>query len=60
MVRLQTEPEEAAPIGARPEEAEYLEELGDLVAPVGAQAARPRDAEARFSPRRPSPNGSPT
>jgi hypothetical protein len=47
--RLQTEPEEAAPIGARPEEAEYLEELGDLVAGAGAEAARPRDAEARFA-----------
>jgi hypothetical protein len=47
--RLQTEPEDAAPIGARPEEAEYLEELGELVAPSGAGQARPRDAEARFA-----------
>jgi hypothetical protein len=47
--RLQTEPEDAAPIGARPEEAEYLAELGDLVAPSAAAAARPRDAEARFA-----------
>ncbi|MDW8399479.1 MAG: virulence factor SrfC family protein [Acetobacteraceae bacterium] len=47
--RLQTEPEDAAPIGARPEEAEYLAELGELVAPSGGAASRPRDAEARFA-----------
>jgi hypothetical protein len=47
--RLQTEPAEQGPIGARPEEADYLEELGDLVAPSGAGATRPRDAEARFA-----------
>lgn len=45
--RMQTEPEEGV-LGARAQEADYLAELGDLVAP-GAAAEAPSDEAARFA-----------
>jgi hypothetical protein len=47
--RMQTEPADAAPLGVRAQEEEYLAELGDLVAPGDAAAAAPRDEAARFA-----------
>jgi hypothetical protein len=42
--RMQTEPAEEAPVGARAGEEDYLAELGDLVAPAGGTDHRARDA----------------
>jgi len=47
--RMQTEPEEEAPLGARAGEEDYLAELGDLVAPAAAEAPRARDAFERYA-----------
>lgn len=42
--RMQTEPAEEAPVGARAGEEDYLAELGDLVAPAADSGHRARDA----------------
>lgn len=47
--RMQTEPSEETPVGARVGEAEYLAELGDLVAPAADAAHGARDAFERFA-----------
>lgn len=47
--RMQTEPEEEAPVGARAGEEEYLAELGDLVAPSAEGGHRARDAFERYA-----------
>ena len=47
--RLQTEPEEEAPVGTRAGEEDYLAELGDLVAPAAQGEHRARDAFERYA-----------
>lgn len=47
--RMQTEPEEEGPVGARAGEEDYLAELGDLVAPAAAGRHRARDAFERYA-----------
>lgn len=47
--RMQTEPAEEAPVGARAGEEDYLAELGDLVAPAAQGEHRARDAFERYA-----------
>lgn len=47
--RMQTEPDEEAPVGARAGEEDYLAELGDLVAPAAQGEHRARDAFERYA-----------
>ena len=47
--RMQTEPAEEAPVGARAGEEDYLAELGDLVASSAQGEYRARDAFERFA-----------
>jgi hypothetical protein len=47
--RMQTEPAEEAPVGARAGEEDYLAELGDLVAPQAQGEHRARDAFERYA-----------
>ena len=47
--RMQMEPEEEAPVGARAGEEDYLAELGDLVAPAVQSEHRARDAFERYA-----------
>lgn len=47
--RMQTAPDEEAPVGARAGEEDYLAELGDLVAPMAQGEHRARDAVERYA-----------
>ena len=47
--RMQMEPDEEAPVGARAGEEDYLAELGDLVAPAAQGEHKARDAFERYA-----------